>query len=401
MASPLSYDKLLEAAARRTGGENFGDAAFQPALQALLDSLNREAMLHPSGVWQTATGLIGSLIKRATVANLQAEQPNIFATPLVQPIIITGFARTGTTFLHNLLARDPDHRALRLWELRGSLTATSPDAEQVEASIRETDAYLQVLYRKAPHFPRIHPMSSTAPDECHWIARHSFATPIYSVAYFLPSFIEWFANHDLRFAMREYKERLQIFQHRSTRPVQLLLKNPDLIWCLDALLEVFPDARIIHTHRSMTEALPSQASLFYTMQSLYSDRGDPQAVGDYVFHSTIKAMDKLLAVRNQTNAENFIDVSYYRLVADPIGTVRDIYERLGKPFSPELDVDMHAWLQANRKDKAGKHAYTLAEFGLDADRIDARYAPYHDRFAAELKAKSDRDRRPAREVARR
>ena len=50
------------------------------------------------------------------LADAEREDPAILTRPLASPIFITGLPRSGTTFLHGLLAEDPLNRAPRIWE---------------------------------------------------------------------------------------------------------------------------------------------------------------------------------------------------------------------------------------------------------------------------------------------
>jgi len=50
------------------------------------------------------------------LADAEREDPAISTRPLAPPIFIAGLSRSGTTFLHGLLAEDPANRAPRTWE---------------------------------------------------------------------------------------------------------------------------------------------------------------------------------------------------------------------------------------------------------------------------------------------
>jgi hypothetical protein len=71
----------------------------------------------------------GEVMRTAGVASLVAElraQGTDLGTALEPPVLITGFGRTGSTFLHNLMACDPALRAAKLWELWRPFPAPRP-----------------------------------------------------------------------------------------------------------------------------------------------------------------------------------------------------------------------------------------------------------------------------------
>ena len=70
----------------------------------------------------------------------------------------------------------------------------------------------------------------------------------------------------------------------------------------------------------------------------------------------------------------FIDVDYDRLVGAPLDTVRAIYAFDEMELTPDVEARMQAYLAENAQGKHGRHTYDLAEFGLHADEIRARFA---------------------------
>lgn len=79
-------------------------------------------------------------------------------------------------------------------------------------------------------------------------------------------------------------------------------------------------------------------------------------------------------------AARVIDVHFRDFLADPIATVRAIYERLGLELTPVAEQKMRAFLQANPQDKHGVHRYSFADTGLDAGLWRERAARYQRYF---------------------
>lgn len=379
MQNPLNEEKLIQAAARHVGTHDFYSEDYQPALRSLLASLDQEASLSQTGVWSTFGTLLDALTKRARIAAALASHPEIVEIPIERPVFITGFPRTGTTLLHNLLARDSANRTMRLWEMRASPISSNNDQQWERKHIAETELLLQNLYKAAPAFRSIHSMQATWPDECNWLFRNSLASLINAITYYVPGYLHWLQQQDMVSAYTFYRRQLQLLLVRSPGE-RLVLKDPFHLWHLDALLSVFPDARIVHLHRDILESLPSMCSLCYTLQGIYSERREPQMVGMYCKKMMNAGMTRMLSVRDSDTDENFIDINYYRLVKDPIDTVQSIYAQIGWEFSAEAEAAMRIWLAENKQHKAGKHNYSLEQFGLDSSEIKQSFKAYSSRF---------------------
>ena len=108
----LDEDSVCEDAVKAAGLSDFGDPDFREGLQALLRSCQQDAGLHPIGRLVARDMLTNFLIQRLKLMEARLQEPEIFRQPLTAPLIVTGMARSGTTFLHNLLASDPANRAI-------------------------------------------------------------------------------------------------------------------------------------------------------------------------------------------------------------------------------------------------------------------------------------------------
>ena len=170
---------------------------------------------------------------------------------------------------------------------------------------------LKWLYDHAPSFRNIHPMNADAPDECNWLFRPTFTTPVFSWTNFVPSYDRWLASVDRVPAYREWRLQLQMLRWRSPGGVPVL-KDPGHLWSLEALLSVCPDARIVLLERDMAEAVPSLCSLVSTLQSMDGDRApDLHTVGRYVLQMVSRGRRAMAEVRER-RPENFLQVGLYR-----------------------------------------------------------------------------------------
>jgi hypothetical protein len=383
MTAALDDTALLRASEAQVPGANFGDNHFRPAYARLLAALRDEARLDRSGEWAAAVRIITSLNRRRQLALLLARAPQIREQPIVAPIFILGFPRTGTTLLHNLLAADPDKRAIRLWEMREPFAPDHQpefDADAWSRSvIATTEQLIEAGYKLAPRLADIHPLRATWPDECSWLFRNDFRSLVFGFSHFVPSYVAWLLEQDMRPAYAYYRLQLQAITHqRGGAP--LVLKDPCHLWHLDALLDSFPDARIIALHRPLEQVVGSFASLCQALHEAGAEPRPSAEIGNYAVDLLAAGMQRMLAVRASLPAERVLDVHYRDLIGDPLATLEHIHRRFELRLRPAARAGAERWLSDNRE-LSGRHRYELEHFGLDRAAIERRFADYREQLS--------------------
>jgi hypothetical protein len=375
----LDAASLVTAARRTTGLHDFVDESFRDPMERLLDAIEREADLHPLGRMTLRQGFVRNLANRLRLEELERRHPEIATQPIAAPVFILGLQRTGTTMLHRLLTCESTLRPLLSWEalnpapLPGWTRGAARDprmrlAETAERGLR----YL------APEFFAIHPVQAHAPEEDVLLLDLSFMSPTADAALRVPSYSAWVRATDQRPAYRYFRRliRLLLWQRHG----RWLGKTPHHLESLDVLLDVFPDARVIHTHRAPTEVVASFCSMMAHGRAIFSDHVDPAEVGTTLATRALRAVTHAMAVRDRVGDGAFLDVAYRDLVADPLGQMGRVYEFLGLPLGAATGAAMRAWIDGNPQHRHGTHRYRLEDFGLDGQDLAARFAPYCRRF---------------------
>jgi len=193
------------------------------------------------------------------------------------------------------------------------------------------------------------------------------------------------------------RSRVAGLQHLQARnPGAWVLKWPKHLFGLDALLEVYPDARIVWTHRDPARVIPSSVSFVAALRSMNSPLFDLRRFGAEWAGLEEMGLHRGLSVRDAVGDDRFLDVHYNDLTADPVATVTRIYEHFGIPVDDETVRRVRGFSDDNPPGKHGAHRYTPEQFGLDPERIRRRFAAYSDRFGIE----PDRPRpgQPAKEA---
>jgi Sulfotransferase family len=377
----LDANRMLVTASRRTGLHDFGDPAFHEPLERLLRSLEAEACLNLVGRIAALGDLTGMLMNRLRLERDRAQHPGIAREQIRRPLIITGLPRSGSTFLHGLLAQDPASRVPLHWELRFPSPPPERSSHDTDPRIERAARHIRWFFRLAPEFRKIHPVGARLPEECVIILSHSFLSFEFSSNWFVPSYQTWLEQQELEPAYRYHRRFLQHLQWGYPAE-RWLLKAPPHLPGLRALFAVYPDADVIVTHRDPLEVVPSIASLHVVLRRTFSRAVDPLAVGPEVSRMLADDIRRGFAARDDGCAppERFLDVWYTQLMDDPLAVVRRIYRHFDLPLSAEVEGRMRTYLETNPKDRAGPHRYSLAEFGLDAEVERARYREYWDRW---------------------
>ena len=169
----LEGKALCAEARRKTGLDDFGDPPIEPNLSLLINSLEREADLHPLGRFLMRNHLRSILETRLRLTEAwRGRWEALAASPVQRPVFITGMPRSGSTFLHELLAEDPDNRAPRVWEVMFPVTTPAEERRQRDPRIRKAAACLGWFRRIVPQADSVYPVRACTPHEC--VAVHSF-----------------------------------------------------------------------------------------------------------------------------------------------------------------------------------------------------------------------------------
>ncbi len=372
----IGRDQLLDGATALSGLDDFGDVPFLDALDALVDSLNRDARVDGEVRDRAAEMLTGVLVKRLRLVADRAQYPEIAQETITAPVFIVGQPRSGSTHLHALFACVEGVRAPLFWEM----SAPSPPPEQATFHTDSRIAAVQSMVDQMPAEMLVrHPMSATRPEQCNLLNDWSFINQAWMASFAISSYREWFLDADYAPAYEAHHRTLQHLQWHN--PGRWVLKYPKHLLSLDALLARYPDAVLLWTHRDPAAVLPSAVSLTGFMRASNTPDYDPVRFAREWLVIEELALYRGLATRDRdANAARHIDVDYRALMADPVETVAGLCERLDIAFDDGSRKSVQEWLDDHPPDQHGVHRYSAADFGLDPDRLRDRFDFYTRRF---------------------
>lgn len=374
---------LIGQAREWAGSDDFGkefdaNETWRDGLGRLCEGLAEEARLNDPGVEIAALDVVRALKNRLQVVDWRKAHPEIAQERIERPIFIVGQPRTGTTILFDLLAQDPELRPPLTWEVDAPLPVPQPDTYETDPRIAETQATLEMSEQIIPGFMSWHPMGAQVGQECVRITASQFASMIFSVQYRLPTYYKWLLYEaDHRQAYRFHRIFLQHLQ--SGVSGQWLLKSPAHLWTLDTLVETYPDALIVQTHRDPLKVISSISALTNHLRRMASDETSIADCAVQSCEEIVVGLQRGMMLRESLPPGQVIDVQFADFMGDPFATIRSLYGRLDRELTPVAEQKMREHLAAHPGDGGGGR-YRWADTGLDADQLREQVNAYQDHY---------------------
>jgi len=382
----LPYGKLDEAsllagARRMTGLEDWGGEHFVEPLRRLLHEVEQSGFTGLAR-FSAREVLVKHLSNRLCLTEHLRQHPALNQLPIDRPVFILGFPRTGTTALQSLLCQIPGYRALPFWEI----VTPVPMAEDPEADrrmrIKDAQRKLDVAYFVVPELAKLHEIGAETYEECWPLLANSFSVPNWEMTQRLPEYGRWLREQDMVPVYREYKQCLQVMGDR-TQGTRFVLKCPDHLSSLDALLEVFPDACIVWTHRDPVDCIASYCSMVSLNWRLLYGRYDPEELGPFVSERFLAWVQRAMDVRARVGDDRFVDVDLQQVNVDPAGVVGRIVSGFELPEVPLAQVEQT--VGTPRADDPGQHVYSVARYGIDSAWVHDAFGDYIQRFSIPMR----------------
>lgn len=359
----LEAQALVSEACRRERVAEIPGRAWREPFAILLQDLQQRARLSPLGR-QIANGQLVTLLRmRARAERLMRRHPEILQRPLRAPVIILGQMRSGTTRLHRLLAQDPQFAHTRHFE---SLEPVPHRGRRLRAG-----AVQLFLEQANPALAAIHPTAPLEPEEEFGLHSFSWHGGQFLAQWRLPAFARYQRRRDLTIPYREFAALLRLIGwHRgedADKP--WLLKSPQFMGDLAAVLEQFPDARLLCLERDPVAVVASSASLVWNQRRLHSDASDQAEIGRSWLEHSVHRGRTAEAVRRANPQVPQLAIGFDEVTEDWEGAVRRIYAFLDLPLTSAVLARMRRFML--RPSRHLDHRYELAEFGLSAAEVRA------------------------------
>jgi hypothetical protein len=382
MAEQLSADALVEQAIKTTGLDDFGGTTYREGLEILIADVNAghaKGWHNDAGVGRVAHDSLHYLTNRLRVEDYLKQKPELLDRPIERPVFVMGVPRTGTTLMSNLLAADPARRSPLTWEIdepvppvasRGLLT-TDPRAL---AKLEQEKAMLAAN----PDMGKYYRGSAIYPNECVFFMAHDFKTLMIESKGRVPGYKEFIFSCDMTSAYEYHKKFLQLLQENAGG-VWNVKKPSHSLW-LETIFQVYPDARVVWTHRDPFTATGSLCSIISLNHLGHMGKVDTEWLAqDYPWQAAEHA-NRIMDFRDKYGEDKIIDVHYADLVEDPVGETKKLYAKLGDEWTSGAEAAIQQWVDDNPQNKFGKHEYKLAQYGLSKQQLEPLFERYLSRY---------------------
>lgn len=372
----LDSEEMIDVARQSTGLVDFGGDSWREHFDVFLAAAESEARLHLPGRTLLRAEVLQTLRNRLQLADLWKRKPALLDADVEAPVFIVGSPRSGTSILHELMACDPASRTPAMWEMQHPL-ASHEGRDCSELS----DQVTQFWHDLQPEYETMHANSGHLPNECIFITMHEFLSDHWGGVHCVPSYDDHLRGTDQRPAYRYHKRFLKTLQVNGESR-RWLLKAPSHLFQMRTLFDVYPDARIIRTHRDPLMTLPSAISLMGTIRWMRTSQVDMSQIPTrlalgyaFIYRQEIEQRES-----GVLPDDRFIDVKFDDLVHDPLLTLERVYQKLGWRFGDEARRRIADYAAKKPKDARGVHRYSLEEVGFDANEERKRFRFYSDRY---------------------
>ena len=376
----INANKILNQAKSETGLSDLGEPLFLEGLNRLIDSINNEANLNEIGIQAQPIRIQGLLSNRLRFEKDLKNFPEILEQEIIAPIVIVGLPRTGSTMTHRLLASDPNHTAMLWWEGRYPALLPGEERGDIEARMELGKAEVDAVVAASPEALDIHPWDYKGADEEILLLEHNFLSTVPESFMALPSYSEWIEEQDHTLAYEDLKKFIQYLQWQNPgrEKKRWVLKSPHHLGFIDKMISVFPDAKIIQTHRDPIKTVPSFCSMCANLFEPLTTNFDKVFIGNHWSNKLTRALNHCMNISEQ-HPDNFLDLEFLNMIKDPIDEMKKIYEFIGEPFGEKTEVAMEAWREEN-KHEMGAHKYSLEEYDLTESQINDNFAKYQQKY---------------------
>lgn len=376
----LDAQTILHAAEQQVGITD-SDAFVRTNLERLVDALNGEAGLSAEGYASAERTLNWDMVNRLEGMKWVQDYPEILDEPIDQPVFLTGLPRSGTTYFQYLFDLDPRFRQIRTWEALSPNPPFGGDPDAAQQRKAGWAARRKELHPTIPGFEALHLHDEDGSEECHAFMEQSLGAAGLNNIYRVPGYFNYLLHEaDLEASYRVHKRQLQLLQWRTERK-PWSLKYPNHLLAVAEIINVYPDAQLVMTHRDPVQTTASIAKLSYTLRSARSDQPvDRKVVGNDMKLFVKQHIDRIMSAADGPHADRIAHVDYYALVNDPAAVMLQVHRQLG--IESPLDVldAIKTWHEHNPKNARGDNPYNLEQFGLDEDELTELYRDYMNRF---------------------
>jgi hypothetical protein len=378
-ATPFEFASaaIVDAARAECDVPFFDDPALIARLDEYIEAVANDTDYSRLGRFQVTQYAKRHLIQRSRLEALYAAHPEIDDLQIDRPLIIAGLPRSGTTHLLNLISADARLRSLRYWESLEPIPSLAAQRGEAEDDRRQNGlAQLAMQDMMMPLFKNMYDVDNEGIHEEVELQFMNMSTLLMAAMAIVPAWMERYFERDQRPHYAFMKRALKALQWLEPRD-RWVLKSPQHLACIPALVETFPDATIVVTHRDPVAVFSSWATMFTYAARFSRSPVKPRECADYAQRMMKLQLDALVRDADWLPIDHTEHVYFHEFMADDFGTLTRIYERAGLELGAPVRGAMDQYIADHPRGRHGKILYDLEEdFGIDRQSVYAVFEDY-------------------------
>ena len=375
----MSADQMLARARELTGIDIIDAEAVEP-FRILHAAYNTDACLHEQGAWAIEKKLLRLLSNRLRMQRDFAQHPEIVEIQITNPTFVYGQLRSGTTKIQKLLAASGDFHYLPFWQTYNPSLRTGDRTESSQARIDEAGTFIRWFDTMSPDAKSGHRFQTFEPEEESLILEHCLITGAFIAFNTMTSYIEWLATQNPTITLESLRDMLKYVQWQSGENRPWVLKSPLWVGLEPFILDIFPDANLLMTHRTPQKTIPS---LFRLLDAFHAPFSNKPPEYEMLRMMLAMGLEEHLKVRQSRPDIHILDIGYDAVIGPSEDIVTKIYNFSGTPLRDETLQNIRDWETANPIHKSGAFVYDPADYQLTPEIIDTDFGSYME-FASHL-----------------
>lgn len=378
----LSVDAVLAQASREARLDDFGPDDFRERLDVLLKVIAWDGHTKLTQV-NAHRRIVNKAVNRLLTMDLLKRHPEIHEQEIEAPLIVAGLPRSGTTHLLNLIAADSRFQSTPYWEVLRPVSLLPEDAigpDGVDPRWRRCEDTWEEMLRRNPYAGAMHPFNADHISEDGELQMQDFSSYVWEFSLYAPDWRDYYYAHDQTPHYEFEKTLLKILQwQRGGERKRWIVKAPQHFEQLGPIMNVFPDAIVLFTHRDPVASLQSIVTGRIAGALMREHTRETQRDLDYWIERYGHLLDAYLRDSPAVPRDQQFDVLFREFVGDDVGTVERIYATAGLQMTDQARAELTTYMAGHERGSNGQYLFDLrGDFGIDPAAIRERYRNYTD-----------------------
>lgn len=377
----LSPSAILEAARDESDVPLFADADLFRRLEEYVHAIAADRHCSRMGQFGAFMSLKRYMIQRSRLEALYAEHPEIDEVEIERPLIIAGLPRSGTSHLLNLIGADSRLRALRRWESQEPIPSVAARAGKVpDDRIANGAAAIEQQNLLIPLMTNMYDVPNDGIHEEVELQNLCLSSLLMAASNPVTDWMKGYFAEDQRPHYAFLKRALKALQWLEPKE-RWVLKSPQHLAWMPALIETFPDATVVVTHRDPVSVFTSWVTMTVYAARLSRTR---IVLDELVPHAELlqkRLLDGIVRDRDALPEGRTEHVYFHEFMADDRGTLHRIYDRAGLAMTDQTVAEIDQYIADHPRGRHGKVLYDLeGDFGITREHMNEVFDEYMQAF---------------------